>query len=231
MGIKQHNAVTKTTFEEALDYLGSNVSAVANATNIPRAYLSDLKNRNVRLRREHENKLRSFLQDQGVELESDAPADRRDPEKSSSPHPAVEVAHVIRRSLTLADGLDDDEIAAALDAQADRDTRLSQLLAMNIKGDWFDSSGYAPESKQAINEARQLLEESYLVVGALRGLRGFKSAAPEGEPQTIGALLTKEHADALVAAGLIESTPESTSDEPQAHPEPAPKKSILDGIL
>jgi hypothetical protein len=224
--LKNRNAITKADFEEALDYLGSSVSEVAKQTNIPRAYLSDLKNRNVRLRREHEEKLRTFLQDQDVELESDAPAGRRDPANKSSPHPAVEVAQVIRRSLTLDDTLDDDAIAAALKAQADRDARLSQLFAMKIKqadnsiASFFDGDDDTKKSKQAIDEARRLLAESYIAVGILRGLRGFKSAAPEGEPQTLGELLTKEHADALEAAGLIESAPEPT--EPSARQEPAP---------
>ena len=75
MPIKQRNAITKADFEEALDYLGSSVSEVAKQTNIPRAYLSDLKNRNVRLRREHEDKLREYLVGQGVEFDGDTPTE------------------------------------------------------------------------------------------------------------------------------------------------------------
>ena len=228
MPLKAKNAISKTDVEDALAYMGSNVSAVAKQTNIPRSYLSDLKNRNVRLRREHEDKLRTFLQDQGVELESDTPTDQA---KTASPHPAVEVAKVIRRSLTLDDALDDDVIAAALDAQADRDTRLSTLFAMRVEREvgLFDFSGhgdYTNESKRAIGEARSLLAESYMAVGILRGLRGFKAAAPEGEPQSIG-----EHFSDLFSDLLTKESAESASAEPQAHPEPAPKKSIMDGIL
>ena len=231
MPIKQRNAITKADVEEALDYLGSSVSAVAKATNIPRSYLSDLKNRNVPLRREHDEKLRSFLQDQGVELESDAPAGRRDPANPSSPHPSVEVAQVMRRSLVLDDAIEDDVIATALDAQADRDDRLSQLFALNLekkKGlltEFFDEDGnYTAESKSAISEARLLLAVSYFAVGQLRGLRGFKAEAPEGEPKTIGEHFIEQFSD-LLTKEPVESA------EPPAPQEPTPKKSVLDTIL
>lgn len=209
MPIKQRNAVSRSDFEEALDYLGSSVSEVAKATNIPRGYLSDLKNRNVRLRREHEEKLRSFLEDAGVEFEAaDPPRRNVAPGRLESPHPAVEVAPLLRRSLALDDTLEDTAIADALEAQADRDARLSELFALPVKyrnglEAMFGETVISGDSKKTIEEARRLLAESYLLVGILRGLRGFKAAKSDVEPQTIGDLLMQESDAVLEEAGLV----------------------------
>lgn len=222
MPIKQRNALSRSDFEEALDYLGSNVSDIAKQTNIPRAYLSDLKNRNVRLRREHEDKLRSFLEDQGVEFEAVDPPQRGRPgERQESPHSDVQVAQVIRRSLVLDDALDDSAIARALDAQADRDARISLLLATPVQfGSGFTLPGDTPEHsrafKKSAEEARALLAESYLLVGILRGLRGFNAVASGSEPKTLGELLAKECASSLETAGM--SAQSAEEPEPAASP-------------
>lgn len=229
MPLKQRNTITKADFEEALDYLGSSISEVAKQTNIPRAYLSDLKNRNVRLRREHEDKLRTFLEDQGVEFESDeAPPGRRSSAAASSPHPSVEVTQVVRRSLALDDEQDNDAIAAALDSQADRDAQLSQLLSVTVErseGLMFGPGDLKKSCKQSLDEARRLLAESYLVVGILRGLRGFKVTDSKEEPQTLGALLAKEYEAALSAAGLIKQPEKQGENEGSEVPVAAAPKS------
>ena len=159
MAIKHRNAVAKADFEDALDYLGLSVSEVAKRTGIPRAYLSDLKNRNVRLRREHEDKLRAHLEDEGVEFEEPGDADQVRPPAPPPPHPSVETAVVLRRSLSLADSLEDDQIAEALDAQADRDARLSELLRQKIAREevllGLAPSKYTDEFKASVEEARR----------------------------------------------------------------------------
>lgn len=226
MPIKQRNAITRTDFEEAVDYLGSSVSDVAKETNIPRAYLSDLKNRNVRLRREHEDKLRAFLENEGVEFDDDGDDSPAPPAPAGSPHASVEISLVRLRTIALDERHDDDDIATALDAQADRDARLSQLFATKVEREdgFFGPGDHTEAFKKAVAEARALLAESAIVIGKLRGLRGLKGARSTEEPQTLGELLAKEHAGALEAAGLM-----GPPAEPAPAPEPAPekKKSIL----
>ncbi len=226
MAIKHRNAVAKADFEDALDYLGLSVSEVAKRTGIPRAYLSDLKNRNVRLRREHEDKLRAHLEDEGVEFEEPGDADQVRPPAPPPPHPSVETAVVLRRSLSLADSLEDDQIAEALDAQADRDARLSELLRQKIAREevllGLAPSKYTDEFKASVEEARRLLAESYFLIGVLRGLRGFTPTAGDAEPETLGELLAQEQAAALEAAGLAPTETDPLDPESAQ----APRKAV-----
>ena len=128
------------------------------------------------------------------------------------------MSQITRRNLALADEQDDDVIAVALDAQADRDARLAQLFAMPIGREDGLTTLSGPgnltrEFKNSIEEARRLLAESYIVVGLLRGLRGFKAPSLTSEPQTLGDILTQESIAALKAAGLfVEPTQEETEE-------------------
>ena len=86
--IKQRNAITKLDFEESLNYLGETVSGIAKQTGIPRAYLSDLKNRNVPLARAQEDKLRTYLDGQGVEFDDAENASPQHAPASAPQNPA-----------------------------------------------------------------------------------------------------------------------------------------------
>jgi len=162
MAIKQRKSVSRREFEDALQELNVSVSEVAKGTEIPRAYLSDLRNRGVPLRREHDEKLRAYLEGQGVEFEEGrAPAD--------------DDGRATREAFPISSDIDAEVVERALDAIEQNDARLTILLNKKAGRESFlgMEGGYSGETKRDLVEIRGLLSENYVLFRKLCGMRAL----------------------------------------------------------
>lgn len=220
MPIKQRNTITKRDFEDALDYLNVSVSEVAKASGIPRAYLSDLKTRSVPLRRENDEKLRAYLQGQGVEFEENgqAPAD----DEPGAPHPALRTETVTRCFFPIAENLDQDVIERVIGAMDKNDARLNALLSKQAerkKGFTWPGPACDGERTNATNTARKEIEtlfaENYVLFRMLCGWRALNGNGDANGIETLRDLVMADYRPRLIEAGLIspEAEPVEKAEE------------------
>lgn len=222
MPIKRSNAITKADFEDALDYLGASISTIAQESGIPRAYLSDLKNRNIRLRREYEEKLRAYLQEKQVEFEDgqDAPA-----AMPRAPHPDLKIGTATRCYLAIAESLDNETVEQAMAAKEANDAKLNTLLMQKAQRDdglfagLIDEPEFDQATKDALAEFNRLCAENYLLVRLLCGWRALRMTKSEKGKETICDLVTENNLPLLTEAGFFD--PEATAEaarEEEAEP-------------
>lgn len=214
MPIKRSNVITKSDFEDALDYLGASISTIAQESGIPRAYLSDLKNRNIRLRREYEEKLRAYLLEKQIEFEADEAAPR--PAESAA-HPSLKSAMVERCHLPISDEYSPEvieEAMALLEASEARLTALLNQLAPMVDSILsFSGPEFSDETKAEIEEAKKLCIECYLLVRKLRGSRALRMAVVEEGKETIGDRFVEENLPLFMEAGFFQPDTKEAGQE------------------
>lgn len=203
--------ITPEDFQDALDYLGTTVSEIAKQTGIPRSYLSDLKNRNVPLRREYADKLRDYFENEGVPF-SDTPdqpaaaAKGANPAAAASPHPRLKTTTAPRCYFPIADTVPDDVVANAMDLMEENDARLVALLKTKAKREdtlFFGEGEFTDETKAALQEAFALLAGNYLIFRMLRGWNAFGVKPAEEKPATLRDVMFDTFKEQLAQAGLI----------------------------
>lgn len=214
MPIKRSNAISKTDFEDALDYLGASISQVAEESRIPRAYLSNLKNRNIRLQREYEEKLRAYLQEKEVEFESDEDPPRPTTSTTST---SLKSATVERFHLPISDEHSAEvveEAMALLDASEARLTVLLMEPAPKVESMLlFMKPEFSEKTMAEIEEAKKLCIECYLLVRKLRGSRVLRMAVVEEGNETIGDWIVEENLPLFMEAGFFK--PDTQEADPE----------------
>lgn len=205
MPIKQKNAISKQDFEEALDYLGSSISEVSKESGIPRAYLSELKNRNTRLRREYEEKLRAFLQQKEIEFEDGAPpAPAAAPQ---APHSDLRQATTTRCYFPVDEALDDGAIEQAMLVLVKNDARLISLLGQKAtRASFFlgvGDAGYSDETKAALKEIADLCATNYVLFRKLCGWLALSVTPAKAGDETLRDAIIAQHRVQLIEAGFV----------------------------
>jgi hypothetical protein len=198
MPIKQRSVITKSDFEDALDYLGVSVSDVSKGSGVPRAYLSDLKNRGVPLRREYAEKLVEYLKGQGVEFDDDDAenADGAEPQRPESPHPRVAMTEVLY--LPIRPEVVADQVRKVFEEIARNDARVSELYVRKVKR---DSGGeIAGRSQDEVRELFALLAWNYVLVRHLTVADSPLEKAPE--EGTLHDLMLGTFAEGVERAGV-----------------------------
>lgn len=205
MPIKR-NTITKPDFEEALSHLGLSVQACAKETGIPRGYLSDLKNRDVPLRKDDDVKLREFFADQGVEFEK----------ASAQRSPAKRDVREVRYVWPVAETVDDEALAGVQRIIEENDARMAVLLkqqAQRSDGVFFGDGSLAKEAQQALQEAGVLMAENYVLLRMVRGWPALGVKAAGDGAETIRDVLFATFRARLEEAGLVEPMDEEPADK------------------
>ena len=221
MPVRRKNAIGKADFEDALDYLGASISQIAQESGIPRAYLSDLRNRNISLRREYEEKLRAYLQEKQVEFEGDqnTPASTCRP-----PHPALTIGTATRCYFPIAEKLPDETVEQAMAMKEINDARLDTLLGQQAQREdglfsgLIDEPDFDQATKDAQIEFDRLCAENYLLVRMLCGWRALRMSASAEGKKTIGDLVNEKNLPLFIEAGFFQAEIET---DPEEETEPA----------
>lgn len=222
MPIKQRDTLTKSDFEEALNYLGETVSGFAKQTGIPRAYLSDLKNRNVPLARAQEDKLRTYLVAQGVEFD---PAHSGEPANHSSPHARVQVAPI--RYIAIRSDIDDKHVRLVFNEIERND----ELIAELCEDEDVNDGDFDEQTQEKMHELFTRLAANYVLVRYLSSTENLLSTPPATSTLHKALLDSLYESEAIVCSEPDAPAAEDQENEPQPRPAPARKKSVLDEIL
>lgn len=223
MPIKNPEPISRADFDEAVVRLRLNIAEVAKETGIPRAYLSEFRNGDRRLRPEQAMKLRDFFEGRGVEFEDTADQEHeqeRQPKRirQVADHPSLRAETQMRQAFALADGLAPEKVTRAVDAMDENDARLVVLLRKvtqketGILGGETDE--YTEESKADLQEAIGLLAANYVIFRTLRGWPAFGKALKGGsDPAELASVLVGCFREPLEQAGLIESQEDGDQDQ------------------
>jgi hypothetical protein len=207
MAIKKQGTITRQDFEDAIASLRVSVAEIAKDTDIPRAYLSDLRNHGTTLRRDYAEKLRAHFEGKGIQFEDDAPTAIDD--NPASPHPRLEAVMKPRIHFPIADTVSDETVRSAMDLMEENDARLVTLLKQTAERDdgFLGNGNFVKETEAALQETFALLAENYIVFRMLRGWRAFGVKPATEEPQTLRHVLHSTFGKKLSGAGLIEQAP------------------------
>lgn len=204
MGVK--HKISPENFQEALDYLGTSISDIAKQTGIPRAYLSDLKNRNVPLRREHADILAGYFETEGVPFSDEAvPPANLHPSSITSLHPQLGVGFKQEHYFPISNTVPDDVVRNAMNIMDENDARLVVLLKTKIERDEgiLKDGDLTDETKAALQETFALLAGNYITFRMLRGWSALKLKPATDKPETVHDMVLQTFMQQFVDAGLI----------------------------
>lgn len=208
MPIKR-NTFTKADFEDALSHLGLSVSECAKESGVPRAYLSDLKNRGVPLRRDYDDKLRGFFEEKGVEFEAAPEDDNRGSgalqARAESPHPRVAVTEVIY--LPVRAEIAEDRVRDVFAEIGRNDKRIAELSGRKVKR---DGGEIAAGSQDEVRELFALLAANYVFVRYLTGTDNPLEKAPA--KSTLHEVLLDTIGESVERAGVTREESEEAEE-------------------
>jgi len=207
MSVKRKGVLSREDFREALDSHTISISQVAKATGVPRTYLSEFLSIGRPLKPEQLQKIRDFLESEGVEFD-DAPAS--DPADAPAPPPGLAIASLYHFAIHP----DRMEKAAAVMQEIQRnDERITELLNKEAKRktNWAgDPVGFTESTADDLRELFARAGANYFM---FRYLTGIANPLEQGEKQdTIRAVTIETITDSLVSAG-IDVAPEPAPEE------------------
>jgi hypothetical protein len=203
MAIKRPQRISRKQLEDALTELRLSVAEVARDTEIPRAYLSDLRNHDQPLRGEYDAKLKDWLIQKEVFVESDG-IDAPEAETGSAPLPVparLTAVSTIRYALTIDERIPDAVVNSALDLMEENDAQIVALLGRQVESGFLRD--FDEKSTEAIQEALGLCALNYVVFRSLRGWRVFNAAPSTNDIRKVRDVVFETFKPHLVEAGLI----------------------------
>lgn len=198
--------ITPEDFQEALDYLGASISEIAKQVGIPRAYLSDLKNRNVPLRREHADILAEYFEKEGVPFSDEAaPAVISQPANITNLNPQLAVGLKIEHYFPISNNITDEVIRNAMYIMEENDARLMMLLQTKLERNegLFGDGDLTEETKAVLQETFALLAGNYITFRMLRGWPALNVQPTSDKPQIVREMILQTFMQPLIDAGLI----------------------------
>lgn len=218
MSIKRTPRITRKQFEDALTELRMSVAEVSRDTEIPRAYLSELRNHDTPLRGEYDAKLRDWLIKKEVFAEAGDDAAKNEQDNDTSgplPVPArLAAIKSIRYAFTIDDGITDEALNGALDLMEENDAELSALLSKGVSQGFL--SDFDDESTAAIQQALALCAFNYVLFRSLRGWRVFKASRSTDDIRKVRDVIFETFKPQLIAAGLIADEARDAEQEEEA---------------
>lgn len=217
MTIKRAPRITRKQLEDALSELRMSVAEVSRATEIPRAYLSELRNHDTPLRGEYDAKLRDWLvkQDVFTETSTDETDDAAPRSPQSMPVPArLTAISTIRYALTIDESVPDEVVNSALDMMEENDAELATLFNRQVETGLFGD--YSEDSTEAIQQSLAICALNYIVFRSLRGWRVFKAAPSTDNIKKVREVILETFKPQLIEAGLLASESVEQSQEDQS---------------
>jgi len=210
MALKRKDVLSRNDFREAVDSHQISISQVAKATGISRSYLSEFSSDVRRLKPDQQQKIRDYLEGQGVEFDQ-APANDDD----DSPHPGIAVAQVCHFPL-LPDRKG--EASTVMQEIESNDTRIAALLkkkAARGEGLFAKENEFSVETEEDLRELFAYAAANYFM---FRYLTGAKNPLEETEAGTVQEVVVNTLMDSLKKAGI----------NTKATPAPAPADEELE---